>query len=315
MTVTGPLAPDDLGPTVTSVHLVSDLGHGVPDGPPVTMPLLGALALGAENRDDLRLSETDARPDLLDFAAQGGGAVVDVTAPDLGRDPAALARLARDTGVSVIMGCGRYCAPADATAESLTEEIVRDLGAGVDGVRAGVIGKIGALDTGRPPDQALAAAVAEAARRTGAPVLIDRTATHDVLDLLTAGGTDPARVAVGGCDGLATDVGALAALAGRGVYLQFDGLGRLPSVYSEVDDQDVAAAVLALADRGHAERILLSPGVSRKSDLKGFGGGGYGFVAQQLVPYLGFTGADEALLRTLTVTNPQRWLTITEDAE
>ncbi|QXJ22352.1 phosphotriesterase [Actinomadura graeca] len=313
MTVTGPLAPDDLGHTVTSVHLVSDLGDGAPGGPPVTMDLLGALTLGAPNRDDLRLTEETARPELADFAALGGGAVVETTCPDLGRDPAALARLARATGVHVIMGCGRHSAPADSSAEDLAEEIVRDLRDGAGGVRAGVIGRIGALDPDRPADRALAEAVADAARRTGAPVLVDRGAADTVLDLLAAVGGDAGRVAVGGCDALATDVGALAAFAGRGAYVQFDGLGRLPTVYSEVDDQDVAAAVLALAGRGHAERILLSPGVSRKSDLKGFGGGGYGFVVQQFAPYLGFTGADEALLHTLTVTNPQRWLTITEE--
>ncbi|TDD64909.1 phosphotriesterase [Actinomadura rubrisoli] len=312
MTVCGPITPDALGHTVTSVHLVSDT-VAAPDRGPVTMDLLGALALGTPNRDDRRLSEETARPELADFAAQGGGTVVEVTGA--GREPRALARLARDSGVNVVMGCGG-CFPGQ-TSGSLAEEIVRDLHDGVDGVRAGVIGEIGALDPDRPADRALAMGVADAARRTGAPVLIDRAATaattHALLDLLDACGADLGRVAVGHCDGLATDVGSLAALADRGVFVQFDGLGRLPSVYSEVDDQDVAAAVLALAERGHAERVLLSPDVSRKIHLKAFGGGGYGFVAEQFVPYLRYLGADDALLRALTAANPRRWLTVTED--
>ncbi|TDD35651.1 phosphotriesterase [Actinomadura sp. KC06] len=340
VTVTGPVDPRSLGHTVTSVHLVSDLNglseadaNGLSEGgangvfeagvdeEPVSMELLGALALGALNRDDRRLTAADVRPELADFAALGGGAVVEVTGADLGRAPRVLADLARATGVAVVMGCGGYSPSrtpglADRTVESLTAEIIGELREGVDGVRAGVIGEIEGLDPDRPADRVLVAAVAHAARRTGAPVLIDRAATaaatHGLLDLMDASGAGLGRVAVGHCDGLATDADALARLADRGVFLQFDGLGRLPTVNREVDDQDVAAAVLDLAERGHAEQILLSPRVARKIDLKAFGGGGYGFVAEQFVPYLGYLGADEALLSTLTESNPRRWLTMTE---
>ncbi|WP_171064175.1 phosphotriesterase family protein [Actinomadura soli] len=340
MTVTGPIDPRSLGHTVTSVHLVSDLYglseadlNGLSEADPnglsdagagearVTMGLLGALALGAPNRDDRRLTEAIVRPELADFAGLGGGAVVEVTGVDLGRDPRALADLARATGVNVVMGCGGYSPSrtpglTDRPVESLTAEIISDLREGVDGVRAGVIGEIEALDLGRPADRALATGVAHAARRTGAPVLLDRAATtaatHALLDLMAESGADLGRVAIGHCDGLATDADALAGLADRGVFLQFDGLGRLPTVNREVDDQDVAAAVLALAGRGHAERVLLSPRVARKIDLKSFGGGGYGFVTEQFVPYLGYLGADEALLTALTESNPRRWLTMTE---
>ncbi|MFI0406749.1 phosphotriesterase [Actinomadura sp. 3N508] len=332
VTVTGPVDPGSLGHTVTSVHLVSDLNgrsetdtNGLlEDEAPVRMDMLGALALGVVNRDDRRLTEAIVRPELADFAALGGGAVVEVTGVDLGRRARALADLSQATGVAVVMGCGGY-APArtpdlatepDGQAERLAAEIVGALREGVDGVRAGVIGEIAALDLDRPADRALAMGVAYAARRTGAPVLVGRAATadatHELLDLMAACGADLGRVAIGHCDGLATDADALARLADRGVFLQFDGLGRLPTVYREVDDQDVAAAVLALAGRGHAERILLSPRVARKIDLKAFGGGGYGFVAEQFIPYLGFMGADDDLARTLTVANPRRWLTMTE---
>ncbi|MGH3239320.1 MAG: phosphotriesterase family protein [Spirillospora sp.] len=331
VTVTGPVDPDALGCAVTSVHLVSDLNGDaldpVQDGADevrVTMDRLGALVMGASNPDDRRLTEEVVRPELDDFAALGGGAVVDVTGIGLGRRPEALVRLAGATGVAVVMGCGGY-SPARApeiagrSAEDFAAEIVRELREGVDGVRAGVIGEVGALDLGRDADRALAVGVADASRRTGAPVLVRRAATqdatHELLDLMAAHGADPGRIAVGHCDGLATDVGALARLAARGVYVQFDELGRLPTVYREVDDQDVAAAVLDLAGRGHAERVLLSPRVSRRIDLKAFGGGGYGFVLDQFVPYLGYLGADDDLVRTLTVANPRRWLTITEGSE
>ncbi|TYK44305.1 phosphotriesterase [Actinomadura decatromicini] len=323
VTVTGEVDPAALGLTATSVHLVSDLNDdGDADDAKVTMEALGALALGLRNRDDLRLTEEIVRPELADFAALGGGAVVEATGFDLAGRAPALARLARASGVTVVMGCGgrspaRTPELAGTSAEGIAEGIVRDLRDGVDGVRAGLIGGIDPLDLDRPEDRALAAGVAAAARETGAPVLVDRAATtaatHELLDLLSAGGADLGGVAVGDCDGLAADADALAGLAARGVFLQFDGLGRLPTVYRETDDQDVAAAVMDLAGRGHAERVLLSPRVARKIDLKSYGGGGYGFVAEQFLPFLRYLGADDALLGALTTENPRRWLTITGD--
>ncbi|WP_169809246.1 phosphotriesterase [Actinomadura chibensis] len=323
VTVAGEVDPAALGLTATSVHLVSDLNDdGDADDAKVTMEALGALALGLRNRDDRRLTEETVRPELADFAALGGGAVVEATGFDLAGRAAALARLARASGVAVVMGCGgrstaRTPGIAGTSADSIAEGIVRDLRDGVDGVRAGLIGGFDPLDLDRPDDRALAAGAAIAARETGAPVLVERAATaaatHGLLDLLAANGADLGRVAVGDCDGLATDADALAGLAARGVFVQFDGLGRLPTVYRETDDQDVAAAVMDLAGRGHAGRVLLSPRVARKIDLKSYGGGGYGFVAEQFVPFLRHLGADDALLGTLTTENPRRWLTITGD--
>ena len=44
------------------------------------------------------------------YAAAGGRAVVDQTLDELGRDRAALARVARATGLHVVAGCGHYVA-------------------------------------------------------------------------------------------------------------------------------------------------------------------------------------------------------------
>ncbi|MEV4182597.1 hypothetical protein AB0J28_14280 [Streptosporangium canum] len=146
-----------------------------------------------------------------------------------------------------------------------------------------------------PTDSTAGAVHASAA--TGAPISLGRSddpATQQrVLDLLAEEGADLARVAVGHCDALSPRPDELEPLLDRGVFVQFDQLGRLPSVLSVSDDQDVATAVLELARRGHAERILLSQDVSTKSQLLGYGGGGYGFILRQFVPYLKMLGADE----------------------
>ncbi|MFT2017545.1 phosphotriesterase [Streptomyces sp. 796.1] len=346
-TVTGEVSPDALGLVLPHEHLLSDFappadtaeswaaaGHPRPAaaGPrrlyhaPLTMDLLGDLTLGAANRDNWLLDdERVAVAEATAFRAAGGGTLVDATPAGLGRQPAALRRIAEASGVHLVMGTGRHHPgrPADPTSttrhaspgvDELTEEFVRDLTEGVAGVRAGLIGQLAALDPEQPAARTLLVAAARAAAATGAPLALTRSADSvtqaRVLDLLAASGADLGRVAVGGCDALAPRPDDLEPLLARGVFLQFDRLGRLPSVHSVSDDQDVAAAVVELARRGHADRILLSHGTHTKAQLLAYGGGGYGFLLQQFLPYLRMVGADDALIERVTVHNPARLLTI-----
>ncbi|MFF8593931.1 phosphotriesterase [Streptomyces sp. NPDC015220] len=341
VTVTGEIAPDALGPVLPREHLLSDLapphdtaeswaatGRARPTSAarlrlyraPLTMDLLGEIGMGAPNRDDWLLDDEElAAAEAAAFRRAGGGTLVDVTTAPLARRPAGLRRIAEATGLNIVMGSGCYHpawsgGPARPDTGRLTEEIVRDLTDGVDGVRAGIVGASAALDPREPAERAVLVAAARASAATGAPLSLDRCADPDtqqrVLDLVAEEGADLTRVAVGHCDALAPDPDDLEPLLERGVFVQFDQLGRLPSVLSVCDDQDVAAAVLELARRGRAERILLSQDVSAKSQLLAYGGGGYGFVLTQFVPYLRMLGADEALVETVTVRNPRRLLTI-----
>ena len=57
--------------------------------------------------DDLRLDDEEAAArELASFREAGGGAVVEMTTVDYGRDVAALARLSERTGVDVIAATG-----------------------------------------------------------------------------------------------------------------------------------------------------------------------------------------------------------------
>ncbi|MFD4999551.1 phosphotriesterase family protein [Streptomyces buecherae] len=341
VTVTGEISPAALGVVLPHEHLLSDyatphdtaeswaaFGRARPTAAswhpfqaPLTMELLGDIGVGAVNRDNWRLHDEElATAEAAALRRAGGGTLVDATAPGLGRRPAALRRVAEATGLRLVMGSGRYhpawpAGPADLSAERLAEEIVCDLTEGVRGVRAGIIGHLAALDPATPTERAVLVAAARASAATGAAISLSRSADaatqQRVLDVLAAEGADLARVAVGHCDGLAPRPDDLEPLLERGVFVQFDQLGRLPSVHSVSDDQDVAAAVLELAGRGHAARVLLSQDVSTKAQLLAYGGGGYGFVLTQFVPYLRMLGADDALVTTLTVDNPRRLLTLT----
>ncbi|NUP23703.1 MAG: phosphotriesterase [Streptomyces sp.] len=334
--VTGEVPAASLGAVLPHEHLLSDFappddtaeswaraGLVRPAGAsalrlyraPLTMDLLGEVALGAVNRDDRLLADEPlAAAEAAAFRDAGGGTIVDLTSPAHGRNPAALRRLAESTGLTVVMGTSPYVSSGEGAADSgkLLDELVQELRAGVGGVRAGIIGALPALDPGVPAERNVLVAAARASAATGTAISLGRSGDpvvqQRVLDLLAEEGADLGRVAVGHCDPLAPDPDALEPLLARGVFVQFDQLGRLPSAHSVADDQDVAAAVLELARRGHAARVLLSQDVRAKSHLLAYGGGGYGFLLQQFVPYLRMLGADDGLIETVTVDNPRRLL-------
>ena len=258
-----------------------------------------------------------AMHELADLRARGGQTVVDLTLAGDGRDPHALRRLSQSTGVKIVMATGGY--RAGGASETRTDALVRDITLGVadSGVRAGILGEI---DLGAGPcgaaEVAVLRATAQASRRTGAAISLAGPIPGEILrralDVLESEGVDLARVIVGGLDPLAAETERLEQLLARGIYLQFDMLGRYPHVRSASSDRDVAAAVVALVRRGHARRILLSQDVRTKIQLKTYGGTGYAFVFEQFVPYLRRLGLTGDEIETILATNPARMLTLAE---
>ena len=118
LTVNGPVDPDSLGAAMVHEHIFIDRNHPNRPAPteatrvrfylrPLTMDMLGAVTMGYANRDNLILGdETTALEEVADYRKRGGGTLVDVTSIGLGRDPAALGRVSRTTGVHVVMGTG-----------------------------------------------------------------------------------------------------------------------------------------------------------------------------------------------------------------
>jgi phosphotriesterase-related protein len=71
-------------------------------------------------------------------------------------------------------------------------------------------------------------------------------------------------------------------------------------------DDEVARAILGLAEKSHLDRILLSQDVFLKMMLTRYGGNGYSFVSRHFLPRLTRHGMSDADLETLMVTNPRR---------
>jgi phosphotriesterase-related protein len=306
-TVLGPIDPAELGWVLPHEHTAIALWH-IP------------------NRWDyweLRRDEPVIVDELAAFRAAGGGTVVDLTLDGVGRDPAWLAGLARATGLHLVMGSGWYRGahyPAEALIDrrsvgALADDIVRDAtdGVGETGIRSGIIGEIG---TDKPwlsaQEERVFRAAARAARRTGLAITthaVQSTVGLDQLDVLEAEGADLSRVVVGHADSNPSLDYHLAIVA-RGAMIEFDFLGMSFTPLERHGEGRIVDNLRELLSRGHLDRILLSQDVCHDSQLRRYGGNGYTYLAEAFLPRLLATGVSDDEIRTITVDNPRRLLTI-----
>jgi len=306
-TVRGPIDPSELGWTLTHEHTAISLWH-IP------------------NRWDyweLRRDEPVIVEELAAFRAAGGGTVVDLTLPGVGRDPAWLARVSEASGLHVVMGAGWYrdaYYPAEAlidrrSVDALADEIVGEAtdGVGNTGVRPGIIGEIG---TDKPwvsaREERVHRAAARAARRTGLAITthaVQSTVGLDQLDLFEAEGADLSRVVIGHADSNPSP-DYHHAIVDRGAMIQFDFLGMSFTPLERHGEGRIVESICDLLARGHAEQILLSQDVCHDSQLKRYGGNGYTYLADAFLPRLREAGVSDAEIQTITVDNPGRLLTI-----
>lgn len=291
VTVLGTVPAEELGRCLPHEHLICDFST-----------VTGDL--------DHVLNEVELTSDELDlFRAAGGAAVVEVTPPDLGRDPLRLVEVSRRSGVHVVMGTGWYRGAfypdhLDRTpTAALAETMVHELTEGVDGVRAGVIGEIG-CDSGylTGVEERVLRAAGRASLATGAAVTT-HASMHPVgvgqLDVLQEEGVPPDRVVIGHCDSH-LDRGYHQNLLRRGAWVQFDTAGR----QHMNPDSRRAKALVDLVREGWLERLLLSSDRCFRSDLTAFGGPGYGHVLTGFYDELRALGLEDEEFDILTISNP-----------
>src|SRR5207237_670065 len=103
------------------------------------------------NLDNCTLNDEPlAIAELGAYAASSGRTVVDPTCRGIGRNPEALARIARETGLNIIMGAGYYLSTshppefAGMSIDDVADEIVAEAhdGVGETGVKICIIGEI-----------------------------------------------------------------------------------------------------------------------------------------------------------------------------
>jgi phosphotriesterase-related protein len=338
-TVLGPIAGEAMGITLPHEHLLIDFAvmfrepaTGAERGlsrQPVSLANLGWVRHHfSSNLDNLQLlDEAVARDEALLFKHAGGQTFVDPTNRGLARDPLALARVARATGLNIIMGSGYYVDAAHPpgmdrrTVDDIARELVADLTVGVDGtgVRAGFIGEIGTTWPWTDNEKKVVRAAVMAQRETGAALMI-HPGRHErlplaIVDFIRKEGADLERTIMCHIERTIADPGVLLELAATGVRLEYDLFGLETSYYpynpafDMPNDGERMRQILFLIERGHLAQLLMSHDIAYKHCLTRWGGFGYHHLLVNVIPRLRARGADDRTVQTLLVDNPRRAFT------
>ena len=336
-TVLGPVPPSELGPTTTHEHIYIDFSfmyRPAQDTPspemadaPITLENLGWIRRNYySNRSNLHLMDQNTTiKEVRMYREVGGGAIVDATTTAIGRNPDALARISRESGVHIIMGAGFYVDavhPEDMderTVEDLAREISDDImqGVGDSGIQAGIIGEVGCTWPLTPNERKSLAAAAVAQQETGAAILIHPgrhpDAPLEILELLANSGADISRVIMGHLDRTVFEFDALQRIAASGCYLEWDLFGNEGSYYplAELDmpsDAQRLDFIKRITDAGYCERIVIGKDICTKHRLVSYGGHGYGHIIENIVPKMRRKGFSEDAIEAITVDNPARIL-------
>lgn len=298
-TVTGDIPALEMGFTYPHEHL-----HAVP--PP-------------QQKDrDLEVSDYQKSVgELLNFKAAGGCTLVEASTLDYGRDLNALQKMSLETGVHVIgtTGFNKHIYYPDWVAQKSTGQIAdmlaRDVEEGGDGgtAKAGFI-KIGTYyNMIHPLEEKTAVAAVIAQKRTGAPIWGHTeagTMGMEVLDILGREGADFSHVCLGHLD-RNPDEYYLLKLADRGIYIQFDGPGKV----KYYPDSVRVALIKSIIAHGYIDQLLISGDMGRASYLEAYGGGpGFRFIATKFIARLLDEGVSEADIHKIFYDNPQRWLAV-----
>ncbi|MFC6356565.1 phosphotriesterase family protein [Luethyella okanaganae] len=301
-TVTGPVSTSELGIVLPHEHLVNDLSAAYSPASdqrvrdlldaPVSADLAWLLKEHPYNSvDNCRLDDLQGMAeDLTAFRRLGGGTVIDLTPPGLGRHPEALEQLSRQSGVNIIMGSGWYLehfqdeATRAATVDALADSLLADFDR--PGARPGVIGEIGVSPVFSAAEQRALRAAAMVQKELGVPLFIHTPAWKRmgarILDLvIDEGGVDPGAVVLCHMDPSHDDAKYQMDMAERGVMLGFDMIGMpftFPSEGESPGPGESADAIARLVRAGFGKQILLSHDLFLKSMLTKHGGNGFNYV-------------------------------------
>lgn len=298
MTVRGPVPAVQLGFTLIHEHLLLDL--------------MRDAWIGNHILNDPELATLE----LQRYKDAGGVTLVDQTNRGLAQDPVAVKGIAGRTGVHVILGCGWYRETYYEPylnrwkTDQVADQMVADITEGIDGtgVRAGIIGEIGAHATWiSPAEERVLRAAGRAHKRTGLTVALHATrGPHglDQLDILREEGVDPHRVVVGHAQSYPV-FEYHAEIARRGAFISFDRMGAT----NEYDLKNNLRLIRDVLEAGLIRNLVLSHDVCYRSDLATYGGSGYAFLSTELHHYFDEAGLSDADFQQIMVDNPRRALT------
>ena len=261
-TVLGLIEPSELGITLTHEHALIDMScyFVMPEeaterwyvDKPLTMEILGGIHnRWAHNKDlQLLIDEKEQTEEIYKYYLAGGNSFVDTTSIGIGRDPLALARMSRATGLNIIMGASHYVPVSypddmdERPEQQITDQIIGDITVGVKdtGIKSGIIGEVGNFWPTNETSRKILRASAHASVETGAAILIHPgfhpdSLIHHMNDLIEAG-ADPTRIIMGHLDSF-PNMDVIKEIAETGANIEYDIFGKEDTVWGAIADQPI----------------------------------------------------------------------------
>ena len=337
-TVLGQIPINQLGITLMHEHLLLDLEcyFDEPDtasekkfiDAPLEFNLLGKYgARWSYNREGLHLHDIElAINEAKEFKFAGGSTIVDTTNIGIGRDPSGLAKIARSTGLNIIMGSGYYVPmshPPDInekTADQITDEIVKDITIGVNdtNIKSGIIGEIGNFFPMDSVQKTILIGAAQASMETGAPISIhpgnDDRSPYEIVKLLNKEGVQESKIIIGHLSIAFEKRALLKDLAETGCFLEYDHFGSFEDSSSEYrgisdlikNDTSKIEIIEFLFASGFGDQVLIAHDVCYKPHYKQYGGKGFDYIITGIIPRLRKHGFSNKDINTMLVDNPSK---------
>jgi phosphotriesterase-related protein len=267
---------------------------------------------------------------LADARAIGGHGVKTMCDPNAmfgGRDIALERRVADETGLQIVISTGIYTYDylphffVNRDVDFMAACFVHDLEQGIQGtdMKAGFL-KCACDAPGMNENvEKIHRAAARASLQTGAPIMAhsrpaDRTGL-DQMSVFEDEGVDPAKVQIAHT-GDTDDLDYIEELLARGPWIGMDRYGL--DLFLPTERRN--ATVLALLERGYADRMLLSQDFCSSLDwfppeaeeqLRAAGAQKWSmtFLFEEVIPTLERAGMTDDQLATMMESNPRRWLT------
>ena len=267
-----------------------------------------------------------AMSDALAIGDHGVQTVVEPSAMFLHRDAAFSKRVADESGLNVILATGVYTYEhlpqplANRSEDQLAEIFVHDIEQGIQGsgIKAAFL-KCAADEPGVTPNvEKVHRAAARASLKTGRPIMAhSRPASGTGLEqmrVFNEEGVDPAKVQIAHT-GDTDDLDYIERLLDTGCWIGMDRYGL--DIFLPTEQRQ--KTVLALLEKGHADRMLLSQDwcstldwftPEMEEELKPTAAPNWSmtFLFEQVIPELKERGMTNDQLNQMMVENPKGWL-------
>jgi phosphotriesterase-related protein len=316
-TVQGPIEADQMGLTLIHEHFFSSDEAVSAQWPHVR-----------DHELEHRLAIESAEA----VKSHGVRTVVEPTGMLLGRDVAASKRVAEETGLQIVVCTGIYTYDylpqflMNRSEDFIAELFVHDIEQGIQGtdVRAAFI-KCAADEPGvNERIEKVHRAAARASGQTGAPIMAHSRPASNTgprqVEIFLEEGVAPEKIQIAHT-GDTDDLDYIEGLLEKGVFIGMDRYGL--DHFLPTDKRN--ATVLALLERGYADRIFLSqdfdipirhgldwfpPETIEQMQAAGIGTDwSMTFLFESVIPALKEGGMTDQQLETMMVENPVRWLT------